>query len=103
MLARVNCAEIYKTSLEAFADVETRMGEASETLAHLADALSHDPDTLGNLLVEMPSRSVLARLVEEWTVRRQDLLAAWDALPEALRRQTALPPFGAADRSRPLL
>lgn len=87
-----------------FDDIETCLGELAAMLSDAADALSCDPETLDRMSVnDWPDLNSLLQLRETWIERRNALLAAWRDLDPKGRASHPLPPFGAVDRSRPLV
>lgn len=109
--------QIYEARLSSLHELEQFMGELAELLAHVSDALSHNPDEVDlspgaapnlnglNLMDhDWPSFARLQSLQKEWRTARDALLASWHALSESERANAgSLPPFGAQDLTRPLL
>ncbi|RYG33891.1 MAG: hypothetical protein EON93_08905 [Burkholderiales bacterium] len=99
-----NPALNYTEALDEFNETETRLGELSAYLEVVADGLIHDPDGLLRVLrTEWPDLPALLKLRAKWIVQREAVITAWHALSAATRAANPLPPFGAADPTRPLV
>jgi len=94
----------FEQALAEFNDIETRLGELAAYVSDVADGLSHDPESLiGTLAGTWPDVAALIQLRARWLERRDALLAAWQKLGPASRALYPLPPFGAVDRSLPVI
>lgn len=116
-LQKPNYSEIYEDALRDFNEVEDFMGELAEMLAHLADALTNNPDevdlspgaapNMQGLSVmdhDWPTFARLQSLQKEWRVARDTLVGTWSMLSERERAAVSpLPPFGAKDPTRPFV
>lgn len=116
-LAKPDPREVYETRLSSLHELEQFMGELAELLAHVSDALSHDPDevdlspgaapSLNGLSLrdhDWPTLARLQSLQQEWRAARGALILAWNTLCDKDRAAVGpLPPFGASDPTRPLV
>lgn len=86
-----------------FDDIETCLGELAAYLSDIADGFSGDPETLRLPADEWPDLPALLKLKATWVKRRNALIAAWRELDPKSRASHPLPPFGAVDRSKPIV
>jgi hypothetical protein len=94
----------YTQTRADFDSVETSLGEMAAYVSDIADALSHDPETLNHALTgAWPDVAALLLLRAQWVQSRDALLVAWHALDPGARVRNPLPPFGAVDPSRALV
>ena len=94
----------FRIARDALNEVECDLGCLSALLSDTADAIVDDPANLaeGGGLSGWPTMERLPTLIASWRHHRAQMQAAWDRLSERERRQVGrMPPFGAADPTRP--
>lgn len=116
-LAKPNYLAVYEDALLSFNEIEAFMGELAEMLTHLADALTTNPAQIdltpgaapdfkvfSTMDQDWPDFARLQSLHSEWRAARDTLLSVWNLLSENDRKHaSSLPPFGAQDRTRPII